>query len=99
MEAFAQEWSEGMWMCPPIKLLPTVAREIRRRKNCSGIVIVPRWPTASFYTTFFDRNGNAKEPFIEKEFFRPYVYQNQGAEGPLNGKLNFDLVVLYFNKF
>jgi hypothetical protein len=86
-------------MCPPIRLLPMVAREIRRRKNCSGIVVIPRWPTASFYTMFFDKNSNAIEPFIEKESFRPYVYQNQGAVGPLYGKLNFDLVVLYFNTF
>ncbi len=98
VEAFAQRWTDGMWMCPPVSLLPAVAREIRRRRGCSGIVLVPRWPTASFYTLFFDKNSNALPPFVEKESIRPYIYQNQGAEGPLNGKIKFDLVVLYFKK-
>jgi hypothetical protein len=53
VETFSQRWSDGMWMCPPVKLLPAIARELRRRNNCSVLLIVPDWPTKSFYSLFF----------------------------------------------
>ncbi len=88
-----------MWMCPPVKMLPAIARELQRRKNCEGVLVVPKWPTSNFYGMFFNKEGKAIWPFTEEEVFRPYIYQNQGGKGPLNGKIDFDLSLLYFNKF
>jgi hypothetical protein len=97
--AFAQMWGRGLWLCPPIKHLLTVANELKKRKNCEGILAIPDWPTSHFYNVFFDENKNAKWPFKIVERIRPYIYQNQGAGGALNGKVNYDFYILYFNRF
>jgi hypothetical protein len=87
-----------LWMCPPAKLLLRVASEIRRREGCEGVLVIPDWPTSNFYGTFFNEDSNARWPFELKESFNPYIYQNQGAKGALNGKVNFKFHVLYFNR-
>ncbi len=95
VDAFAQLWIHGMWMCPPVSLLPRIANELRYRKNCGGILIIPDWPTATFYGKFF-RNGETRYPFTLAEKINPYIYQNQGAVGALCGKITFQLCVLQF---
>ena len=82
-------------MCPPVNLLAAAADEIRRRP-CSGVILVPNWPTSYFYGKFFDGNG-VKRPFVLVEMIFPYIYQNQRATGPLNGKTKFNFFVLAFN--
>jgi hypothetical protein len=81
-----------------VKHLLTVAREIRKRKGCEGILLVPNWPTSSFYGAFIEENEKPRWPFEIKECIEPYIYQNQGATGALNGKVNFKFYVLYFNR-
>jgi hypothetical protein len=97
--AFSQIWGRGLWICPPVKLLINVANEIRRRKDCEGVILVPDWPTSHFYGVFFDENRKPRWPFIMKEMIEPYIYQNQGAKGPLNGKVLFKFFLLHFNRF
>jgi hypothetical protein len=96
--ALAQRWPKRCWMCPPVHLLPTIAKEIRRRTGCEGILTVPMWPTSSFYCLFFDKHENAKEPFKIVRKIKPYIYQNQGAKGALCGKVDFKIAILYFDK-
>lgn len=95
VDAFAHVWNGILWICPPISLLPRIANEIRKRP-CQGIIVIPDWPTSSFYCKFKTKNG-FREPFHFQEIIRPYIYQNQEAKGPLCGKISFDLLVLYFN--
>lgn len=97
VDAFAVEWKHGLWMCPPISLLPRVAKELKQRKNCSGILIFPEWPTASFYGKFFDEHG-IRPPFKLVSKIEPYIYQNQGAKGALCGKVTFKFCVIKFSK-
>lgn len=95
VNAFSMTWNHGLWICPPVSLLPKIANEIRSRRYCSGVVICPEWPTASFYGKFFDCQGT-REPFKLEKKIEPYIFQNQGAKGPLNGKISFKLCVLSF---
>jgi hypothetical protein len=95
--AFAQVWREGLFLCPPVKMLPAICSEIRRRIGCEGIIIVPIWPTASFYSLFFEKD-EPKWPFRWGQKIKLFIYQNQGAKGALCGKLTFELAVLYFDK-
>jgi hypothetical protein len=97
--SFAQKWETGLWLCPPIKLLVQTAREIRRRKNCKGVLTVPDWPTSHFYGAFFRSNKEPREPFVIVDAISPYIYQNQGAKGALNGRVSFKMFILYFNHF
>jgi hypothetical protein len=50
-----------------------------------------------FYCKFFDKLG-PKWPFVLEEVFTPYIFQNQGAKGALNGKVNFEFLALSFSK-
>ncbi len=95
VEAFSQVWGSGLWMCPPISLLVKTAHEIRKRQ-CEGILILPDWPTATFYGSFF-YNNLVRPPFLLMDRIRPFIYQNQGGLGALNGKVTFDMLILYFN--
>ena len=95
VDAFSQVWGSGLWVCPPISLLVKTAHEIRKRK-CEGIIILPDWPTATFYGSFF-YNNLVRPPFLLMDRIRPFIYQNQGGLGALNGKVTFDMLILYFN--
>ncbi len=94
VDAFAQVWSAGMWMCPPVSLLMAIASEIRKRK-CEGILVMPDWPTSVFYSCFF-KNGTVRPPFCLVKRFKPFIYQNQNAKGPLKGKITFEMIALHF---
>lgn len=95
MDAFAQDWSSGMlWMAPPVKLLTQVVRRIKKC-HCQGVVILPKWPTALFYVHFFD-GDKARYPFILVREFNPFIFQNQDASSALKGKVEFNMVALYF---
>ncbi len=74
------------------------ASEIRRRKGCEGIIVLPDWPTSNFYGTFFEEESKPKWPFEYKGSFWPYIYQNQGATGALNGPPSIKFQILYFNR-
>jgi hypothetical protein len=86
-------------MCPSVTKLLDMASEIRKREGCEGIILVPDWPTANFYGGFFEKEGVTRWPFELVDQINPYIYQNQGAKGPLNGKINFKINVLYFYRF
>lgn len=97
VDAFAQDWSKDiLWICPPVKFLIRIARRLRKIKS-EGVILVPDWTTSSFYNFFIDTEGKAKNPFQEVKRWKPFIVQNQGADGPLKGKIEFNLIALYFN--
>jgi len=97
IDAFAQDWTnEVLWICPPVKFLIKVCLRVRKIE-AEGVVIVPNWPTSSFYNFYFDTTGKPKPPFLEVKRWKPYIFQNQDAEGPLKGKVVFDFIALFFN--
>ena len=98
VNAFAQKWDKGMYLCPPIRLLPLVAHEVRRRR-CEGIVVLPDWPSSHFFGLFFTKQDCPMEPFCIAQVMFPYIYQNQGASSALKGKTDFKFFALYFNTF
>ena len=51
-----------------------------------------------FYCKYFNSSG-PMWPFVLEESFKPYIFQNQGAKGALNGKVNYEFVALSFNIF
>ena len=96
VNGFAQQWGSGLWMCPPIRLLPAIASEIRKRK-CEGILVLPDWPSSNFFGLFFGNNKIALYPFRIVHTFYPFIYQNQEASSALKGKVDFAFFALYFN--
>jgi hypothetical protein len=99
VDAFAQIWSRGCFMAPPVSLLSQTADEIAKRKNCEGIIIMPNWPTSMFFGKFFEEELVPKWPFkFEKQIF-PYIYQNQNAKTALLGRVRQGFYVLSFIKY
>jgi len=97
IDAFAQDWSKDvLWICAPIKYLIRIAIRIRK-SEAEGVILVPSWITSSFYNFYFDERREAKKPFTEVKRWKPFIFQNQGAEGPLKGKIEFEFIALYFN--
>lgn len=87
VDAFTQDWSAGNnWLVPPIRL---VNKAIFHLLSCRGrgTLIVPKWPSASFWPVLF-HEGYVKKDFIQEILeFRP----NQGIfVNSVNSKCVFD---------
>jgi len=61
VDAFAQNWeSENNWLVPPIHLVCKVIIHLIECK-AQGTLIVPHWPSASFWPFLFDYNFKCKK--------------------------------------
>lgn len=96
VEAFSLPWSGfTCWLCPPVKFLIKVAIRVRSSK-CKGVLVIPNWPTANFFTSFFDKQMKALYPFERIYEFYPFIHQNQGARSALKDRVVFSFIALYF---
>ncbi len=98
-EAWSLDWTHcGMlWLCPPVSLLIKVHDRILR-SPCKGVLCMPMWVTATYYTFYFDKNNSPRKPFSLVKEWHPYIVQNEGAKHtPLFGKTPFAFVALQFN--
>ena len=67
VDAFAYNWKDhNNWLVPPIHLIPRVIRHIIECKAI-GVLIVPRWQSALFWSFIVDKNGEFKS-FIKECF-------------------------------
>ena len=49
VDAFSQDWSsDNNWLCPPVFLIPRTIHKLRHC-NARGTLIVPEWPSATFW--------------------------------------------------
>jgi hypothetical protein len=97
VEAFSLSWSQlGMlWVCPPVSLLIQVYHKICS-SVCKGVLVLPMWKTASFYSFFFE-GDIPRPPFALIKQWHPYIIQNEGARNtPLFGITPFMFAALYF---
>ena len=97
IDSFSHDWSgEVAWVCPPIKLVLKTIRKIRNSK-ISGVLFVPDWQTADYWSEIFDKNRQLKLPFTKLEVCRPFVIQKQfNYRSPFLGNVKFDFIALYF---
>jgi hypothetical protein len=99
VDAFASCWKHkgNLWLCPPVSLLVRVANRIRSTE-CKGILILPVWKTASYFSLFFGDNLTPRHPFHLITLWHPYVIQNEEArKTPLFGNVPFKFAALSFN--
>ena len=53
VDTFTVDWeSENNWWCPPIGLIPRLIQHARNTK-AEGILIIPCWPSAAFWSLLF----------------------------------------------
>jgi hypothetical protein len=97
IDAFTASWDEEVaWICPPVsQIIPTV-QKIGITKG-SGLLIIPKWPTARFWPWIYPDGANLSTVFIQQREIRPKVRQNSGAQSALRGVTAFPFIALYFN--
>ncbi len=99
IEAWALNWDTlgVLWVCPPVSELIKVYKRVTTSR-CKGVVILPLWPTASYYALFFDIHAKPKKGFTLAKSWFPFIVQNEGAKNtPLRGHVPFPFVALEFN--
>jgi hypothetical protein len=99
IDAFSANWSSYgfLWICPPVTDLIRVHAKLMR-SVCQGLLILPVWRTASFYTLFFVGNDQPKPPFKLIKMWAPFIIQHENAKNTaLFGQVPFNFAVLYFN--
>jgi len=97
VNAFCHSWDgEVAWVCPPVsQIIPTI-RKIKAAIGLKGILVVPEWRSAGFWTFIFD-NEELKKPFTRVQFRKPYIVQFQRVtDTALYGKTDFNIVFLQF---
>ena len=97
IDAFAHSWEgEVLWICPPVKDVIRVVKRLKQLKVV-GVLFVPEWKTADYWTEIFDDRGNLLRPFKRAETWRPFIIQSvQDRRSPLSGRVNFNFLEISF---
>ena len=96
VDAFSQDWKlDNNWLVPPINL---VAKSILHLKMCkaSGTLIVPKWPSSSFWTLIFKMNLEYQPYVIEVLEFSPNqnIFVHGNNKNALLGAPDFSSEIL-----
>jgi hypothetical protein len=92
VNAFCHSWDGEMaWVCPPIKCIINAVFKIEKTEG-SGVLLIPKWPTARFWPIIFPDGTNPRSVFKEAEEIQPWLTQNQEARSVLSGKTKFTFV-------
>ena len=71
VNAFCHSWdNENAWICPPVKKIIQVIKKIQLTRG-SGLLVVPEWPTASFWPFIQTSSGKYSACFKRTIRFRP----------------------------
>jgi hypothetical protein len=65
VNAFAEDWSyEQCYVAPPVSLICRVMRKISVSPACEGVLIVPLWISARFWTAAFEDGRHLNGLFV-----------------------------------
>ena len=97
IDAFTPDWSDMVvWACPPVNLIiPTV------KKICatcmSGILLVPLWRSAMFWTTLFPDGRHLIFQCWKVVKLHPHIVRGKSCYNPLvQGTTYFPFLAIYF---
>ena len=98
IDAFSHSWErETAWICPPIREVIRVVRRLRKSKT-RGVLFIPEWRTADFWTEIFDKKGNLMWPFKRFEMCRPFIIQGTfNYRSPFTGRAKFNFLEITFD--
>lgn len=96
--AFSHSWEyEVAWICPPIR---EVIKTIRRLKTSkvSGVIFIPEWKTADYWTEIFDKEAQLMWPFKSVEIYIPHIFQGTfNYRSPFTGRAKFNFLAIEFD--
>ena len=98
IDAFSHSWEgESLWVCPPVKEVTKIIKRLKTSRT-TGVLFIPEWKTADFWTEVFDSQGNLLWPFESVETHKPFIIQSvQNFRSPFAGRVKFNFLAITFN--
>jgi hypothetical protein len=98
IDAFSHSWeNEVAWVCPPIREVIRTVRRLRTTQM-SGVLFIPDWKTAEFWTEIFDERAQLIWPFQCVTIQRPHIIQGTfNYRSPFTRKANFNFLAIDFD--
>ena len=94
VDAFTEDWAlENNWVCPPVSLIGSVFRHMKRCKANSK-VFVPIWKSSYFWPLLYP-NGLHLAPFVVNYMIVHPHYISRGINRVFVGKTTFKALPLY----
>ena len=96
VDAFTENWAhENNWVCPPVSLIGSVFRHMRRCK-ARGSILVPIW-RSSYYWPLLYPNGLHLAPFVKDYMIVHPHYTSSGNNRVFVGRPAFKALALFCN--
>ena len=94
VNVFLQELSSNIsyYACPPIKLITPLVHKILDQSNITCLLVIPYWPSASFWPLFIDL-GRFR-PFIKKLFIFQTSFTSESDKCIFKDQTNFSMMAL-----
>jgi hypothetical protein len=98
IDAFSHSWEDEVaWICPPIREVIRTIRKLKMSK-VSGVIFIPEWKTADYWTEIFDKEAQLLWPFKSVEIHKPYIIQgNLSYRSPFTGRAKINFLAIEFD--
>ena len=84
MDAFAQSWTgRHLWLCPPVSLVTEVLTKLKHSEDCSGVLVVPQWPLASFWLNLLPDGKHFIQGVTNFTFFSPKWFSGHSVKSKM----------------
>ena len=88
VDALAQDWSsDNNWLCPPAHLIVAAVKHLRYHKGV-GTLIIPEWPSASFWP-FLHFSPSRFHTFVKEFVVLPRLATACRFSSPRGRMVNF----------
>jgi hypothetical protein len=98
IDAFSHSWEDEVaWICPPIREVIRTIRKLKMSK-VSGVLFIPEWKTADYWTEIFDKEAQLMWPFKSVEIHKPYIIQGiLSYRSPFTGRAKINFLAIEFD--
>jgi hypothetical protein len=98
IDAFSHSWDgETAWVCPPVKEAVRVIKRLKKSRM-TGVLFVPEWKTADYWTKILDGQRRPKWPFQHVEVCQPFLIQgNFDHRSPFSGQAPFNFLEVWID--